>query len=132
MTPPCTGERTLLAVENLLGSIAVPEPFALELVGDAHGVTLLARCEVDQVVRGQIATRYPQARIHEVPPGADPLLPTGDEQAWSLTLRSSGPEYVPLRSFRDDDLLDPGADPLMGLLGALSDLREGERVVARG
>ncbi len=57
LTPPRTGERTLLAVENLLGSIAVPEPFSLELAGDADGVTLLARCESDQVVRGQIATR---------------------------------------------------------------------------
>ena len=131
VTPPRTGERTLLAVENLLGSIAVPEPFALELAGDADGVTLLARCEADQVVRGQIATRYPQARIHEVPADEDPLLLGDGEQAWSITLRSGGPEYVPLRSFRDDDLLDAGADPLMGLLGALADLREGERVVAR-
>ncbi len=40
--PPRTGERTLLGVENLLGVIAVPEPFSLELAGDADGVTLLA------------------------------------------------------------------------------------------
>ena len=33
------------------------------------------------------------------------------EQAWSVTLRADGPEYVPLRTFRDDDLLDPGSDP---------------------
>ena len=131
VTPPRTGERTLLAVENLLGSIAVPEPFALELAGDPDGVTLLARREADQVVRGQIATRYPQARIQQVDADDDPLLLREGEQAWSLTLRASGPEHVPLRSFRDDDLLDAGADPLMGLLGALSELREGERVVAR-
>ena len=34
VTPPRTGERTLLGVENLLQSIAVPEPFSLELAGD--------------------------------------------------------------------------------------------------
>ena len=34
VTPPRTGERTLLGVENMLGSIAVPEPFSLELAGD--------------------------------------------------------------------------------------------------
>ena len=28
VTPPRTGERTLLGVENLLQSIAVPEPFS--------------------------------------------------------------------------------------------------------
>ena len=48
-----------------------------------------------------------------------------------MRLRASGPEYVPLRVFRDDDLLDPGSDPLIALLGALSALRPGERVVAR-
>ena len=48
-----------------------------------------------------------------------------------MTLRASGPEYVPLRTFRDDDLLDPGSDPIIALLGALSNLDEHERVVTR-
>ena len=37
-----------------------------------------------------------------------------------MTLRADAPEYVPLRTFRDDDLLDPGSDPLIALMGALS------------
>ena len=131
VTPPRTGERTLLGVENMLGAIAVPEPFSLELAGDMDGVTLLARCLDDQVVRGQIAARYPQAQIQEIPAEDDPLRLDEGEQAWSMTLRADGPEYVPLRVFRDDDLLDPGSDPLIALMGALSDLNEGERVVAR-
>ena len=73
VTPPRTGERTLLGVENLLQSIAIPEPFSLELAGDADGVTLMARCLDDQVVRGQIGAHYPQARIHEVGLEDDPL-----------------------------------------------------------
>ena len=131
VTPPRTGERTLLGVENLLQSIAVPEPFSLELAGDMDGVTLMARCLDDQVVRGQISAHYPQARIRKVDPGDDPLRLAEGEQAWSTTLRADGPEYVPLRTFRDDDLLDPGSDPLIALMGALSALNEGERVVAR-
>ena len=131
VTPPRTGERTLLGVENMLGSIAVPEPFSLELAGDADGVTLLARCLDDQVVRGQIAARYPQAQIQQIPAEDDPLRLGEDEQAWGMTLRADGPEYVPLRTFRDDDLLDPGSDPLIALMGALSNLNQGERVVAR-
>ena len=131
VTPPRTGERTLLGVENLLQSIAVPEPFSLELAGDMDGVTLMARCQDDRVVRGQIAAHYPQARIEKVHPGEDPLWLREGEQAWSMTLRADGPEYVPLRTFRDDDLLDPGSDPLIALMGALSSLYEGERVVAR-
>ncbi len=131
ITPPRSGERTLLGVENLLASIAVPEPFSLELAGDSSGVTLLARCLDDQVVRGQIAARYPQARITTLAPGEDPLRLAEGESAWGMTLRASGPEYAPLRTFRDDDLLDPGSDPLIAIIGALSNLDDGERVVAR-
>ena len=131
ITPPRSGERTLLGVENLLASIAVPEPFSLELAGDAGGVTLLARCLDDQVVRGQIAARYPQARITTMAPGDDPLRLAEGELAWGMTLRASGPEYAPLRTFQDDDLLDPGSDPLIAIIGALSGLNDGERVVAR-
>ena len=131
VTPPRTGERTLLGVENLLQSIAVPEPFTLELVGTADGVTLMARCLDDQVVRGQLSAHYPQARIQKLHPGEDPLWVRDGEQAWSMTLRADAPEYVPLRTFRDDDLLDPGSDPLIALLGALTALRPGERTVAR-
>ena len=131
VTPPRAGERTLLGVENLLQSIAVPEPFSLEIAGDMDGVTLLARCQDDRVVRGQIAAHYPQARINEIPPEDDPLRVREGEQAWGMTLKADGPEYVPLRTFRDDDLLDPGSDPLIALMGALSALYQGERVVAR-
>ena len=128
VTPPRTGERTLLGVENLLQSIAVPEPFSLELAGDADGVNLLARCQDDQVVRNQLSAHYPQAHIRQVPVDEDPIFVHVGEQAWGLTLRSGGPEYVPLRTFRDDDLLDPGSDPLLAVIGSLSALRPGERV----
>ena len=61
VTPPRTGERTLLGVENLLQSIAVPEPFSLELTGDMDGVTLMTRCLDDRVVRAQLSAHYPHA-----------------------------------------------------------------------
>ena len=131
VTPPRTGERTLLGVENMLGSIAIPEPFSLELAADMDGVTLMARCLNDEVVRGQLSAHYPQARIRKLDPGDDPLRLGEGERAWSMTLRADGPEYVPLRTFRDDDLLDPGSDPLIALMGALSALEDDERVVAR-
>ena len=131
VTPPRKDERTMLGVENMLQSIAVPEPFSLELAGDADGVTLMARCLDDQVVRGQIAAHYPQARIEKVSMDEDPLRLEEGEQAWGMTIRADGPEYVPIRTFRDDDLLDPGSDPIIALLGSLSNLREDERVVAR-
>ena len=131
VTPHRTGERTLLGVENLLQSIAVPEPFSLELAGDMDGVSLLARCMDDRVVKQQLAAHYPQARIRDVAPEDDPMRRRQGELAWGLTLRIDGPEYVPLRTFRDDDLLDPGSDPLLAVIGSLSALRPGERIVAR-
>ena len=48
-----------------------------------------------------------------------------------MDLQLRGPEYLPLRTFRDDDLLDQGSDPLISVIGSLSDLEEGERVVSR-
>ena len=131
VSPPRTGERTLLGVENLLQSIAVPEPFSLELAGEMDGVSLMARCLDGEVVRSQISAHYPQAAVRDVPPEDDPLRLEEDEQAWSMMLRADGPEYIPLRTFRDDDLLDPGSDPLIALLGALTALRPGERITAR-
>ena len=131
VTPPRTGERTLLGVENLLGSIAVPEPFSLEIAGDAAGVTLLARCREGSFVKQQLGVHYPQARVGDVSSEDDPLRLAEGEQAWSMNLRLQGPEYLPLRTFRDDDLLDQGSDPLISVIGSLSDLEEGERLVAR-
>ncbi|MCY3882580.1 MAG: hypothetical protein OXG61_10730 [Chloroflexi bacterium] len=131
VTPPRTGERTLLGVENLLSSIAVPEPFSLELAGDAGGVTLLARCRDGQVVRQQIAAHYPQARLQQLEADDDPLALAAGEQAWALRLRAEGPEYASLRVFADDALTEPGSDPLLALLGAFDGLKAGERLVAR-
>ena len=131
ITPPRTGERTRLGVENLLSSIAVPEPFSLEIVGDSGGVSLLARCRDGSFVRQQVGGRYPQAKVDEVSQEDDPLRLSEGEQAYSMSLRLRGPEYLPLRTFRDDDLLDPGSDPLISVIGSMSDLEEGERLVAR-
>ncbi len=129
--PQRTGERTLLGVEHMLQSIAIPEPFTLELAGDADGVSLLARCRGDEVVEQQLRAHYPQALIEEVTEEDDPLVLDEGEQAWSMGLGIDGPEFLPLRTVRDDDLLDAGSDPLIALIGSLSNLREGERVVAR-
>lgn len=43
----------------------------------------------------------------------------------------AGPKFLPLRTFRDDNLLDAGSDPLLALLGALGAVGDGEGVVAR-
>ncbi len=129
--PPRSGERTMLGVENMLQSIAVPEPFSLELTGDADGVRILVRCQDARAIRRQVSAHYPQAMIEELPPDDDPLAVGEEQEAWTMPLRSSGPDHVPLRQFRDDDLVHQGSDPMLAVIGALSKLRSGERVVSR-
>ena len=131
ITPPRTGERTLLGVENLLQSIALPEPFSLEVVGDADGVRLLVRCLDSQDVAAQIAAHYPQARIKWIAEGGDPLMVPDGHEAWTVPLRSSGPAQVPLRHFSDEVLVDEGSDPMLAVVGAHSSIRSGERIVSR-
>ena len=54
VTSERTGDRSLSGVENFLSSIAVPEPFSLEMGGDSAGVTLLARCREGSFVKQQV------------------------------------------------------------------------------
>ena len=131
ITPPRTGERTLLGVENLLQALAVEEAFSLEIAGTADGASFLVRTSSPDVFQQQLAIHYPQARIRPVPPEEDPLRPREGEQAFTKVLTLARQEFLPLRTFRDDDLLDAGSDPLLAVLGALSNLSGDQRLGAR-
>ena len=131
VTASRTEERSLSGVENFLRAVGAPEPFALEIVGDAAGVSLLVRCREGSYVRQQLDAHYRHAQVDEVSPEDDPLRLSEGEKAWSTTLRLQGPEYLPLRTFDDDQLKEPGSDPLISVIGALSGLEPGERVIAR-
>ncbi len=131
ITPPRTGERTLLGVENLLQALAVDEAFSLEISGTADGASFLVRTRSPGIFQQQLAIHYPQARIRPVPPEEDPLRPREGEQAFTKVLTLARQEFLPLRTFRDDDLLDAGSDPLLAVLGALSNLSGDQRLGAR-
>ncbi len=131
VTASRTEERSLSGVENFLRAVGAPEPFALEIVGDAAGVSLLVRCREGSYVRQQLDAHYRHAQVDEVSPDDDPLRLNEGEKAWSATLRLQGPEYLPLRTFDDDHLREPGSDPLISVIGALSGLEPRERVVSR-
>ncbi len=131
VTAPRTEERTLSGVENFLKSIGAPEPFSLEIAGDAAGVSLLTRCREGSLVKQQLGAHHRHAQVSEVSPEDDPLRLAEGERAWSSTLEILGPEYLPLWTFGDDDLREPGSDPLISVIGSLSGLEPGERVVSR-
>ncbi len=128
LTPSRTGVRTVLGVENMVASLR--DPFTLETVGDADGVGLQVRCRERSLVKQQLQAHHPQALIEEVAAEDDPLRLKEGERAWSMRLQVDGPEIAPLRTFRDDDLLDAGSDPLIALVGSMSGLERGERVVS--
>ena len=131
ITPPRTGERTLLGVKNLLQALAVEEAFSLEISGTADGASFLVRTSSPDVFQQQLAIHYPQARIRPVPPEEDPMRPREGEQAFTKVLTLARQEFLPLRTFRDDDILDAGSDPLLAVLGALSNLSGDQRLGAR-
>ena len=131
VTAPRTEERSLSGVENFLLSIGAPEPFSLEIVGDAAGVSLLTRCREGSHVKQQLGAHHRHAQVNELSPEDDPLRLAEDERAWATTLRLQGPEYLSLRTFDDDHLREPGSDPLISVIGALSGLEPGERLVSR-
>ena len=131
ITPPRTGERTLLGVENLLQALAVEEAFSLEISGTADGASFLVRTSSPDVFQQQLAIHYPQARIEAVPDEEDPMRPGEGEQAFTKVLTLARQEFLPLRTFRDDDMLDAGSDPLLAVLGALSNLGSDQRLGAR-
>ena len=126
-----TEERSLSGVENFLRAVGAPEPFALEIAGDSAGVSLLVRCREGSYVRQQLDAHYRHAQVDEVSLEDDPLRLAEGERAWSTTLRLQGPEYLPLRTFDDDHLREPGSAPLISIISALSGLEPGERVIAR-
>ena len=130
MTPPRTGERTLRGVERMIESFPKKEAFSLSLVADTSRVTLMIRCRDSQGVKTQVQAHYPQVRIIEVAPEDDPAHLGLGEQAWTVSLWSDGPPYLSLRMPLEDVPLDPGADPLITVAGALSAVRPGERLVS--
>ena len=101
VTPPREpGSARCWAWRTCSSSIAVPEPFSLELAADMDGVTLMARCLDDEVVRGQLSAHYPQARIQRLDPEEDPLRTGEGEQAWSHDPAGRRPRVRPAENIQ--------------------------------
>ena len=132
MLLPRESERTFRGVAGMLASFGHLGTFSLELVGDRGGIRVMARCGGIGATsfRRAIGGHYPQAYIEEVSSEADPLRLREGERAWVRKLRVDGHEALPLMTF-DEDTRMPGADPILSILGAMTSLGDGERVVAR-
>ena len=75
--------------------------------------------------------RYPQATIQPVTAEDDPLRRREGEAVSVVELRAGAAPYLPLRTWKERDLLQEGADPLLGLLAVFNHLPPQMRVVAQ-
>lgn len=116
------------AMQNL--ALDAYSPVALELAATVNSRQFLLRAE-DTValkhVAGQLQARYPQAVLREV--RGDPLKLAPSEECSGLELRPGAASYLPLRGWQRRELLEEGADPLLGILAAFGDLPTGTRAV---
>lgn len=135
IVPPRLNDKTPAAVENLLQALALgrEERFALEVTGEPGRVRFLVRsprAEMHAHLLGQLRLAYPQAACEEVAAEDDPFaLASGERASAELGLQAG--IHLPLRTYRDRDWTEGGADPVLALLAALGDLSDGERAACQ-
>lgn len=138
---PRTNTATITPAENLLSAISLAEPFGLEIAATSSSRWFLARAESVAMrvhLESQLAVAYPQAEIRQLDleryPGLDPAGLAPGEQVAACALSLRGPQYLPLRIFRDPEVeagRSAQADPVLGILGALDDLPDRWRGIAQ-
>ncbi len=145
---PRTNAALISPAENLCAALTLHTrapgggPVGLEIVADHERRRFLVRTETalqQRQLRGQVGAAYPQAMLRSLGPTT---LPIGDpaqvgphEQLATCTLGLRVGEHLPLRTFGDRDLdADAGLaqiDPVLGVLGAMSDLPPGWRALSQ-
>ena len=104
---PRTNTATLTSAENFFASMAVGEPFSVELAADSSCRRFLVRSATagarDQLL-AQIGAAYPQADFRVLDAEEDPALARNGEQVAACTLRLRSAAYPPLRIFEDREI----------------------------
>ena len=109
-------------------------PVALELAATASSRHFLLRATSAMSLRhlvDQVQARYPQAIIRPLAQEDDPLVLREGETVSAVELRAGAAAYLPLRALRERELLQEGADPLLGILGVFNHLPSHMRVVTQ-
>src|SRR5690348_3028789 len=134
IVPSSEGERQAEAMETWITACTDEEPFALELVGTAKEQGFVLRtgnARQQERLGKQIQAQYPEAELRPIAEGADPLMIREGEHAvigeFCLTQKS----YLPLKTFSGKALIEPGSDPLMGILAAMETVGPGARVICQ-
>jgi hypothetical protein len=139
---PGRNDSGISAAEQLLGAVALDEPFALEIAGNHLSPWLAVRASGDTMYRQlkrQLGARYAQVRWreveHEDEPETDPAFLRPGEQMAAAVLDLSGPEHLPLRIWTDIDLGDDArgqsGDPILAILAAVRQVPPHWRALAQ-
>ena len=136
IVPRTSSTRDITVLETAMQGLVqdARHPVALELAATATTRHFLLRATSALSQRhlvDQVQARYPQAIIRPVGNPDDPLVRREGETASAVELRAGAAAYLPLRAFRERELLQEGADPLLGILGVFNHLPSHMRVVAQ-
>ncbi|HVB23420.1 MAG TPA: hypothetical protein VNG51_15885 [Ktedonobacteraceae bacterium] len=134
--PRASSTREIAALETAMQGLALDSrhPVALELAATATSRQFLVRATTPFAQRhlaDQVQARYPQASMQPVTAGDDPLVLCTGEAVSVVELRAGAAAYLPLRNWRERELLQEGADPLLGVLAVFNHLPTQMRVVAQ-
>ncbi len=127
IVPRASSTREIAVLETAMAGLALDDrhPVALELAASATSRQFLLRATsttAQQHLTNQVQARYPQALIQKVEAENDPLIQKEDEAVSVVELRAGAAVYLPLRTWRERELLHEGADPLLGVLARVCKL----------
>jgi hypothetical protein len=130
---PRTNAAALTSAEHFFASLALEEPFSLDIASDANHRQFLVRAAhptACEQVLSQLSAAYPQAEFRTLGAEQDPATRRDGELVAACSLSLRAPVYLPLRTFTDLDVdgeRAAQADPVLGILSALGDLPPGWR-----
>jgi energy-coupling factor transporter ATP-binding protein EcfA2 len=132
---PQSHERDEVALASAMHGLVldVKHPLALEIAGTPSTKQFLLRATTAEAMNhaiSQLRARYPQATITPLSVADDPFQLKSGEAVSALELRGAAPD-LPLRTLEDRELVQPGKDPVLGLLAALENLPEDARAIAQ-
>src|SRR6266516_4678933 len=134
IVPRAASTRDITVLETAMQGLAqdARHPVALEVAATVSSRHFLLRATSAMSQRhlvDQVQARYPEANIRPVGQPDDPLALREGETVSAVELRAGAAVYLPMRAFRERELLQEGADPLLGIMGVFNHLPAHMRVV---
>jgi hypothetical protein len=127
--PPSQKTSKEATEQFLLGLTYCVGPLSFEIIGSSRSITIQFACRATDHhhVREQLQAHFPEAVITERPEFLERLLTAHPyAEAVAVDFGLSREFMVPLKTFKGFEI-----DPLIGMVGALSGLREGEVAIVQ-